>query len=261
MNHNVDFLIVGAGVVGLALAREIKIRRPDATIAILEKESRVGLHASGRNSGVMHSGIYYPEDSLKAKVCAEGALAMAEYCQIKGLPFARFGKVVLPVKVDDDPQLELLARRATANGAEAELIDDQQLREIEPDAYTVTGRALHVPETSVIDPMAVMECLAQELTAQGVQILYNSEAVDLLPGTSCLDTRGDRFSYGCLINSAGLHADQIASRLGVGCDYTILPFKGIYYRLSPESGIKVNGLIYPVPDLSVPFSVSILRAK
>lgn len=248
-----DYIIVGAGIVGLTLARELLARDEAARILILEKEPEVGRHGSGRNSGVLHSGIYYPEGSLKARMCADGARMMAEYCDANGLPIARLGKVILPVRPDDGPQLDLLYRRASANGARVELLDEKQLRDKEPSARSVTGKALYSPGTSVVEPGAILRHLLGELQAAGVDIAFGSTVNDADPEHSRLTTPGGKFTYGWLFNCTGQYADKVGQRFGVGRHYTLLPFKGIYYRLSPQSKVVCNSLIYPVPDLKVPF--------
>lgn len=246
-----DIVVIGGGIMGLALAREMNRRHPGMRIAIIEKEAELGAHASGRNSGVLHSGIYYPKDSLKAKFCADGARAMAQYCEEKNLPIDRMGKVILPVLDSDDATLELLLERARANGANAQMIDSIQLRELEPDAHTCTGRALHSPNTAVIDPKSVLKSLADDLKANGI-VFRLGEKVDHVDEDSVL-VGGQRLRYGLLINAAGLQADLVAKQCGVGERYTMLPFKGLYYRLDPAAAVNIRRLIYPVPDLRVPF--------
>lgn len=249
-----DFLIIGAGIVGLAIAKELKQRFPDQAITVLEKEQQPGMHSSGRNSGVLHSGIYYPPNSLKARVCSQGAREMAEYCEERGLPLRRIGKVLLPVNSADAPQLDLLYERAVANGVTVERLDEQSLREIEPEARSATGKALWVPSTSVGDSAAVMKTLVSEVLALGIKLHCNAEISDLdFKARTIRLANGDTLSYGHAINSAGLHADTVAHRFQVGHHYSLLPFKGIYWKLDPQSGLDIRHLIYPVPDLRVPF--------
>lgn len=253
MPRTVDFLVVGAGVLGLSLARELKQRHPDSQIIVFEKEPHLGKHASGRNSGVLHSGIYYPEGSLKARVCVEGARAMAAYCDEHQLPISRLGKVIVPTRPEDDAQLDLLYRRALANGARAELIDEARLRELEPEAKSASGRALHAPETAVVDPGAILERLAEDLRAQGVEIILGTAMGEVDDRARTARAGGETYAYGHLYNAAGLHADRVAQGCGVGAQYTMMPFKGLYYKLDPASGLDIHRLIYPVPDLNVPF--------
>ena len=249
-----DTIIVGAGIIGLSIARELKRQNADISILILEKEMHLGAHGSGRNSGVLHSGIYYPEDSLKAKVCRNGAIAMAAYCEKYDLPIKRVGKVIVPLKEEDESQIDLLYKRAVNNGANVSLIDNIQLKDIEPEACSVSGHALHSPDTAVIDPHAVLEHLADNLQRKGVHIEFNSPVQKADPDKNCVEVHsGKRYTYDRLFNAAGQFTDRIAHLFDVGKHYTLLPFKGFYYQLSKTSNLCINGLIYPVPDLNVPF--------
>jgi L-2-hydroxyglutarate oxidase LhgO len=254
MASTADFLIIGGGIVGLSLARQLRISFGSSpSIVVLEKEMSLGLHSSGRNSGVMHSGIYYPAGSLKARVCGEGAREMVAWCEDRGLPVRRCGKVLVPVKEEDGPQVSVLLERARQNGVRAERLDGLALAELEPEARSATGEAIWCPDTSVIDPKAVLKRIAQELQASGVAIRTGEafRGVDRGHGT-ILTTKG-RIGYGHAINAAGLHADRVAHAFGVGERYTLLPFRGAYWKLAPGSGLDIRGLIYPVPDLNVPF--------
>jgi len=156
-----DTIVIGGGIVGLAIARELLSRDPAQRIAIFEKEPELGRHASGRNSGVLHSGIYYPPASLKGRLCTDGSRLMREYCDERKLPVARIGKVIVPANEPEDGQLEILLERARANGARAEIVGDA--REYEPEARA--GRALFSPDTSVIDPKRILASIADELRA------------------------------------------------------------------------------------------------
>jgi len=253
MKERFDFIILGAGITGLAIARELKKKQPAASVLILEKETSLGKHGSGRNSGVMHSGIYYPENSLKARVCLNGSRAMVAYCEERGLPVNKLGKVIVPTRIENDPQIDLLYARAKHNGAHASIIDEQELKEIEPFARTATGRALFSPDTSVVDPKLILKQLHQDLIGQGVQIEFQSPCVQASPEKSEVQTKSSRYVYGHLINATGQFADQLAHIFDVGKEYVLLPFKGIYYKLAENSGIQLQRLVYPVPDLNVPF--------
>lgn len=254
MNDSFDYVIAGAGILGLSIAREIVAAAPSAKIAVLDKEDALGKHGSGRNSGVLHSGIYYPEASLKAKLCAEGAARLARYCDERGLPIVRMGKVILPVRAEDDETLDLLLGRAQRNGADARALDAAALKAIEPLAHTITGRALHVPGAAVVDSVAILDSLARELEAAGGKVLFGHRVVAANASEgSATCTNGSRLAFGHFINAAGLHADEIAHLFGVGLDYTIMPFKGTYYDLDPTLEGRIRGLIYPVPDLRLPF--------
>lgn len=254
MTQHIDFLIIGAGIVGLTIARELKRRYPSQAVCILEKESAAGMHSSGRNSGVLHSGIYYSPDSLKAKVCRQGAFEMAQYHEEHGLPLKRLGKILVATNEFDAPQLTLLEERAKVHGIPVETLDAKQLSELEPDAHSVGGKALLVPSTAVGSPPAVMHTILNEIRDLGIELRLQAEiiSVDASTGTVTL-ANGERIHFGHSVNAAGLHADRVAHLFGVGRQYTLLPFKGIYWKLDPAAGFTINHLIYPVPDLRVPF--------
>ena len=251
---SVDYFIVGAGIIGLSVAKELKARRPKSKVLVLEKEPVPGLHSSGRNSGVLHSGIYYPPDSLKAKVCRQGSLEMAAYCKERKLPLSQIGKILLPLNADDAHQLDLMEDRAQKNGVLVQRLDRKALSKQEPEARSATGEALFVPGTSVGDSSAVMNSIYNECLLAGIEVKCSSviSQVDISKKKVQLSD-GTQLIYGHLINASGLHADSVAHQFSVGKKYTLLPFKGIYWKLSPDSGIRVNHLIYPVPDLRVPF--------
>ena len=250
---NTDFLIIGAGMVGLTLARELKHRYPDQSVTVLEKEPTPGHHASGRNSGVLHSGIYYPPGSLKARVCAQGARELAAYCEDRQLPLNRPGKLLVPASTQDGPQLDLLENRANAQGIEVQRLDRQTLATLEPDVRSATGEALLVPSTAVVAPAAVLAAVAREAQDAGVDIRCGGQLDKVDPARQQVTWAGIGFTYGHAINCAGAHADTVAHQFGAGQRYTLLPFRGAYYKLDPRSGICVQHLIYPVPDLRVPF--------
>ena len=244
-------VICGAGIVGLTLAREL-VRRGHSDILILDKEPDIGRHASGRNSGVLHSGVYYSPGSLRAKSCLEGNRLMREYCREHGLPLKENGKVIVTQTEAELPALLELHRRATENGAQVELIDERALAEIEPLARTV-GQALRVPQTAVVDPKAILAQLRRELTDSGkVQFLFMARFTGR-PGPRQAETTAGRVSYGFFINAAGAHCDRVAHAFGVGRNYRLVPFKGIYRKLSGPRADLVHGSIYPVPDIRNPF--------
>lgn len=248
-----DFLVVGAGIVGLTVAEALKLKFPDASVVILEKEKAIGLHSSGRNSGVMHSGIYYPAESIKAKVCGQGAGEMIDWCLDRKLTVNKIGKVIVPVRVEDGAQVDLLLQRAKLNGVNAERVGEAALKKLEPEAKSATGEAIYCPDTSVIDPNAVLSQKINELTSLGVKIHLDSPFQRVELATNQVYAGSKVFAFGHIINTAGLFADKIAHAFGVGQELILLPFKGMYWKLSPQAKIKVNHLIYPVPDLRVPF--------
>ena len=249
-----DFLIIGGGVVGLTLALEIRRRHAQSNVAIVEAERVLASHGSGRNSGVLHSGIYYPPDSLKARMCAQGAAAMRAYCRSRNLPLLPLGKVLVPTRAEDDPQLDVLVSRAGQNGVDARMLTSAELAHQEPAARSASGRALLVPITSVCSPHAVMKSLAADCERAQIEIRMGWRAARFDPDARTVTNEfGEVIHYGVLINAAGLHADTVAHAFGVGRQYHILPFKGIYWKLDPAAGIRLNHLVYPVPDLRVPF--------
>lgn len=248
-----DFLIVGAGVVGLTIAWELKKRYPDQSVVVLEKEAAPGLHSSGRNSGVLHSGIYYPASSLKAQVCSQGAREMADYCLEHSLPLHRTGKLLIPTRTEDDAQLDILLRRAQQNNIPVQELDEKELRAMEPEVRSATGKALFVASTSVVDARQVMSAILTDAGAAGVQIITGARLNNINPTTRKVILTSGKMSYGHLINAAGLYADRVAHLMSVGRQYTLLPFKGIYWKLRNDCGISVRRLVYPVPDLRVPF--------
>ena len=251
---NYDLIVLGAGITGLSVARQQLIQDSDCKVLILEKELQVGLHGSGRNSGVLHSGIYYPTGTLKAKFCAEGAKLMDKYCIENDLPISRYGKVILPTKLEDDNQLDLLYKRAIKNGAEVEIISQNKLKQLEPEAYSITSRALYSPNTSVVDPHAVLNKIMLDLLDYGVDIIFGEKIVSADTHKSIISTnKKNLYKYSHLVNCTGQYSDLVSKIFHVGEQYTLLPFKGLYYGLNKSSNIQINGLIYPVPDLNVPF--------
>jgi L-2-hydroxyglutarate oxidase len=248
-----DVVVVGGGVVGLATARAIIAARPDVSIALLEKESRVARHQTGRNSGVLHSGLYYRPGSDKARLCVEGRLAMERFCTEHGVPFERCGKVVVAVGARELPRLDELERRGAANGVRAERIGPERLREIEPHAAGIA--ALHVPETGIVDFRRVAEALASGIAADGVDVRLGHEVLDVDERGESVTVETDRGSLSArvLVNCAGLYSDVVAVADGVPDDVRIVPFRGEYHSLLPRAASLVRHLVYPVPDPDLPF--------
>ena len=249
-----DYIIIGGGIVGLTLADALLKRAKGARVLILEKEKELGVHASGRNSGVLHAGLYYKPETLKAKLCVEGARTMRAYCEERRIPFKNLGKVIVPPLEEDlSDGLETIIHNGTTNGVPVEMVDQKTLRELEPAISERVTKGVYSPSTSVVDPKAVLKKLQEELLDSGVKILCDSKVLRISPKNKMVATYADCFSYGHLINAAGAYADVIAHKMGCGLDYQMLPFKGLYYKLAKESGIEIRGNVYPVPDLRVPF--------
>ncbi len=247
---NYDFLVVGCGIVGLTTA--IAVRKAfGGTVCVIEKEETIGAHASGRNSGVLHAGIYYKPGTLKARLCVEGNRLIREYCASKGIKSIK-GKVIVAREERDLPALFKLERRAKACRAEVKLIDEKELKEIEPYALTCR-KALYSPNTAVIDPKEVLGSLAEDARSLGVEIRLGARLLGLGRGKKEAVTTGGRLGYGFLVNAAGAYADRIAHMCGLGLSYTMVPYKGIYLKLKDEYGYLVRSNIYPVPDARYPF--------
>jgi L-2-hydroxyglutarate oxidase len=249
-----NIVIVGGGIVGLAVALEVTRRFPHVRLLLLEKEDRVGRHQSGHNSGVIHSGIYYKPGSLKAKLCVAGAALMVEFCREHAIPHQVCGKVIVATQEEEFPRLEELRRRGEANGLTGlRSIGPEELRQIEPHA---TGlRALVVPSTGITDYAAVCEKYAELISSRGGTIL-TAHAVRNLKRTAdeiVVETNHGEFSATSLINCAGLFSDRISRMAGDDPQVMIVPFRGEYYHLIPERSSLVQTLIYPVPDPRFPF--------
>lgn len=247
-----DFIVAGAGIVGLSTAFEILKRAPSARVAVVDKEPRIGRHASGRNSGVLHCGLYYGSDTLKAKVCAAGGRAMREFADAQGIPWANTGKVLVATDPSQLPAVDRLMRNAAENGIRAERIDNATLLELEPAAPPDAVAAIHCPETSVIDIRAVLETLHALLADRGVEFHFRRRITGPAPDGGLRTTTGP-LRGGFLFNCCGAYADVLARAYGFARSYMLVPFKGIYWKLSPEKNPLVRGNIYPVPDVSMPF--------
>ncbi|MGA7695832.1 MAG: L-2-hydroxyglutarate oxidase [Candidatus Sulfotelmatobacter sp.] len=249
-----DVVIVGGGIVGLAVALEITRRFPRLRLLLLEKEDRVGRHQSGHNSGVIHSGVYYKPGSLKAKLCVTGAAAMVEFCREHGIAHEICGKVIVATHAEEFPGLEELRRRGEANGLTGlRLIGPSELREIEPHASGL--RALVVPSTGITDYAAVCDKYAEIIGAGGGTVLTSQRVVGLKRHADeiVVETNHGEFFAKSLINCAGLFSDRIARMAGDDPQVMIVPFRGEYYDLTPERASLVRALIYPVPDPRFPF--------
>lgn len=252
MTTTSDFLIIGAGIIGLTVAYELRRRHPDASIIILEKEADVGRHASGRNSGVLHSGVYYGSATLKARVCAAGAAKMRAFAAEHGIACNRAGKVIIATSVRDLPTIERLLNNASDNGVRAERMDESGIRSVEPHA-TPYQAGIYCPDTAVIDSKAVVVKLRQLLEDSGVRLEFSSPLQTVMPDEKTVMTPHGSYSYGYLFNCAGAGADLVAKKFELAESYALLPFKGIYFRLKPERAYLVRSNIYPVPDVDLPF--------
>jgi L-2-hydroxyglutarate oxidase LhgO len=246
-----DIVIVGAGIVGLTVAHQIRARNSSLSIAILDKENAPGVHASGRNSGVLHCGIYYGADTLKARACSAGAKQMMAFSEEHGIPFSKSGKVIIATKENQLPAIDKLLGNARDNQINARRISTDELREIEPNATEGPG-AIYCPDTAVIDSNKVLQTLRALLEQSGVDFIFNCK-VDLKQDGKELNTSAGKIGYGFLFNCAGAYADTVAKSFGLANEYTLVPFKGIYWKLNQGANHLVRSSIYPVPDMSLPF--------
>lgn len=241
-------------MVGLSLANQLLERKISQSITILEKESKIGLHSSGRNSGVIHAGVYYKPHSLKARVCVSGAKRLKHWIKQRGLPLNPCGKVIVPTRRDLDNQLDLLANRAAANGANVSFWNKAELKKHIPEAETASNRALWSPDTAVVKPQIVLTALEAELKEKGVIIIKAEKKWEIDPELSQIRLSNNSIlSYAHFINCAGLQADRLAKKFGVGLEYSLIPFKGVYWQIRQDCSIKIPSNLYPVPDLNVPF--------
>lgn len=251
----VDTVVVGAGILGLATARELLARQPDRQVVVLEREPEVGFHQTGHNSGVIHGGIYYKPGSLKARLCVQGAREMYEYCEQHGIEAKRCGKLILATREEELPGLDELERRGKANEVRGlRRVGAEEIAELEPHARGIAG--LHSPATGVVDFRAVTRALADDVRAAGgeVRLGYEVSGVDASNGGVRLrGVDGDEISAAQAVFCAGPWSDRLAREAGADADPRIVPFRGAYLTLRPERAGLVKSLIYPVPDPTLPF--------
>ncbi len=244
-----DFLIIGGGVIGLSVARELKRLYSDSSVTLLEKEPACGLHASGRNSGVLHAGFYYSPDSLKAQLTRDGNARLRQYCEEKGININQCGKLVVAKDQSELSSMDELVKRGKANGIVLQEITEAEAKEIEPRVKT-WERALFSPTTATVDPTDVVQAMVSDAQREGVDIHHES-GYQSRRGM-VVQSSQDTYEAGYIVNAAGLYADHIARDFGFSEHYRILPFKGLYLYSNELPGtIRTN--IYPVPDLRNPF--------
>jgi L-2-hydroxyglutarate oxidase LhgO len=245
--------VVGAGILGLAVARRLTELRPDATVTVLDKEDHVAAHQTGRNSGVVHAGIYYAPGSLKATLCRRGVELLRAYCEERSIPVEACGKLVVARDAGELERLDELERRGRANGVPGlRRVEGDELGRIEPHAAGVAG--LHSPTTGITDYRRVAHAFADDVRAAGGTIVLSATVTGIeLARTALLRTSLDSFEFDRLVLCAGLHSDRLARLAGDEPEPRIVPFRGEYYRLRPEREQLVRGLLYPVPDPAYPF--------
>ena len=244
-----DFLVIGAGIIGVNIAIELSIRYPNKKIIVIDKENKAAAHASGRNSGVLHAGFYYTGDSLKAKFTRDGNISMTTYCENNNIPIRKCGKLVVAQNNDEIKILDKLLSRARKNNVILKKITEQEAREIEPKVKT-TKYALFSPLTSTVDPGHVVENMVYKAIKNGVEFKFNTLYIE--NHDTFVETNVETIKAEYVVNSSGLYADKIANNYGFSKDFYLLPFKGVYLKSNkPVDYISTN--IYPVPKLENPF--------
>jgi L-2-hydroxyglutarate oxidase len=252
--HRDPVVVVGGGIIGLATAHALLQHRPERAVVLVEKEREVAQHQTGRNSGVLHSGIYYRPGSLKASTAVAGRRAMEQFCDEHGVAYDRCGKVIVAVDPRELPRLGELEARAHANGVTAKRIGVGRLRELEPNVRGIA--ALHVPDTGVVDYGQVARALAASLRDAGAELRFGERVVGIHERADevVVETERDSLRGQAVVNCAGLQSDVVAgAALGARPDVRIVPFRGEYHEVVGRSAALVRTLVYPVPDPDLPF--------
>lgn len=248
-----DVAIIGGGIVGLATAYHLTQQYPGRRVVVLEKEHAVAAHQTGRNSGVIHSGVYYQPGSLKAENCREGRKALIDFCEREAIPYDLCGKVIVAVTEEERPRLQAIYEKGQQNGVACEQIGPERLRELEPHVRGVA--AIHVPGAGIVDYRLVAERLAQRIADGGNEVVLGTKVLGLRAQADgvVVETTGGAYETRYAINCAGLYADHVAHMSGQDPGLQIVPFRGEYYELKPEAWHLCKTLIYPVPDPAYPF--------
>ena len=249
-----DFVVIGGGIVGLSVARELLVRHPDASLCVLEREDRLGAHQTSHSSGVIHAGIYYAPGSLKARLCVEGARLLYAYCDERGIEARRDGKLIVAAGEEEIPRLDELERRGIANQVPGlRRLDAAEIAEIEPHARGLA--ALHSPETGVVDFTRVAASYAAEVEQAGGAVATGAGVTRLVPHATGIAVEHERGTTeaGFVVSCAGAWSDRLAVAAGAPAEPRIVPFRGGYLRLRPERRELVRASIYPVPDPDLPF--------
>jgi L-2-hydroxyglutarate oxidase LhgO len=246
--------VVGGGIIGIAVARELTNRLHDVQVTVYEKEDRLAAHQTGHNSGVVHAGLYYEPGGLKAKLCRRGVELLQEFCTAKNLPYEACGKLVIAQTPEESQRLDNIFARATANGVPGvRMLRGEQIREVEPNAVGLS--ALHSPETAIVDYTAITNALADDVRGSGGAIRLGQEVTSLAQQGSgvVVTTKDGGEHYDLVVVCAGLQSDRVAEATGEPATPRIVPFFGQYFLLGKEARDHVRGLIYPVPDPKHPF--------
>lgn len=253
--HTADVAVIGGGIVGLAAARAVLQREPGTRLCVVEKEATLASHQTGRNSGVVHAGIYYAPGSLKARLCTAGRVALKEYTAAKGIRYDECGKLIVALHESELPGLDELHRRAVENGVpDVVRLDARQISEVEPAVRGVA--ALHSPATAITDYGAIARAYAADITQAGGAVRCNFAVVRVEQDADSVTLQaadGQRVVAGRVLVCAGLYGDRVAVMAGDNANPRIIPFRGDYYELAETQAAKVRGLVYPVPDPAFPF--------
>ena len=254
LKNDIDLVIIGGGIIGLATANEILRAKKNINIVVLEKSSTVASQQSGHNSGVIHSGIYYKPGSFKAEFCVEGRRTMTEFCEENEIPVWTCGKLIVATKESDLPKIDNLYERGTQNKVEGlRVVSQEEIKEIEPHVSAI--KALHAPGTGIVDYIKVTEVYADQFRHSGGEIFLDTEVIGATEssGKIIIKTNRGEIETKKVINCAGLHSDRIAKMFGLDTNLKIIPFRGEYYTLKKSKEYLVKGLIYPVPNPELPF--------
>ena len=252
LHKSYNLVVIGAGIVGLVLALKIKRNFPNYKILILDKEIDSTSHGTGRNSGVIHSGIYYPPETLRAKYCVSGSKQMKKYVKEKNLWIDECGKILLPTSKESLKTIDVLMERSIKNGVEANILSPKQINELEPNANPVFDIGIHIPFTSIVDPKEVALSIKSDLERSGVEIFYSSPVSKVDSENGLVKFNNTEVISDLIINSAGLQSDTIAKKSSYKTDYSFSPFKGKYWYVS-DPNFKMTRLLYPIPNLDLPF--------
>ena len=250
MPKKCDVLIIGAGVVGLSTGIALLQSRPSLKVIVADKEKHIALHASGRNSGVIHAGFYYSPDSLKAKFCRDGNFELRKLAKKYEIPVKNVGKVVVTRNEDEDSKLSILFERGIANGVELEIHPKEKMKDFEPLAIT-NSRFMWSPNTGISDSISIVKAMRDEFLSLGGEVCFNSK-INLTESNGEINDASNQFTFLHVVNAAGAQADRISRSVGVGNEYAMLPFMGVY-RATSEKNLPMQRLVYPVPHPINPF--------
>ena len=254
IDRQYDVVVVGGGIIGLATSMKLTQDFPNLKVAVLEKEKEVAQHQTGHNSGVIHAGIYYAPGSQKANFCSTGGKLLRDFCDEYGIAYDMCGKLIVATDDSEVPQLEELFKRGTENGAQGlRMVNQEEIKDIEP--YSAGVKAILSPNTGIIDYFEVSQAYATRMRENGGDLLTNVEVISIENKDNLvyINTTSGTVVAKYVLNCAGLHADTVARMMGVDVGVKIVPFRGEYFSIIPEKEHMVKGLIYPVPDPSMPF--------